>query len=66
MRYCPECGGPLIWNSKLKQYVCESCGAMFTRKELDDYKRKIFKEGEIKEQDYKKEYEKWWISSHKS
>jgi len=64
MRYCPECGGQLIWNTKLKQYVCESCGAMFTRKELEEYRRKLFEEQE--EEDYKREYEKWWISDQKS
>ncbi len=63
VRVCPECGGEMYFDRRRFMYVCRVCGLSLSRFELDKYKdrRRVRKE----EEDWRKEYLKWWLSSKK-
>ena len=67
MPYCTECGGTLKWDTKLRQYSCQSCGLTFTESQLSkalDTLHTKDDEDEKKRQ-RNKDYLDWWISSKK-
>jgi hypothetical protein len=63
--YCLECGGELVYDPKLKQYACRSCGLTFTAQQILEGKSKLIDESFV-DDDYKKkkqkDYLKWWLS----
>lgn len=64
MPYCPECGGDLYYDPKVKRYICKSCGLSLTMQELVELRDKIRLELSNEEQRKKKrkEYLSWWFS----
>ncbi len=62
VRPCPECGGEMYFDRRRFTYVCRNCGLALGRFEIYKYgKRKA----EKREEDWRKEYLKWWLSSKK-
>jgi len=65
MPYCPECGGEMFYISRLKHYVCRSCGLTLTLQEIIELREKT-KENRESDEDEKrkarKEYLQWWLS----
>jgi tRNA(Ile2) C34 agmatinyltransferase TiaS len=63
--YCPECGGKLNWDRKLKQYACQSCGTTFDEAQLEAANDKKY-ERTLTEDDKKHQrhddYLNWWLS----
>jgi len=62
MPLCPECGGIMRYDRRLKLYVCTSCGIMLTREEIEARSSKWREEEEKSEIE---EYYEWWIKSKK-
>ncbi|MEM1586062.1 MAG: hypothetical protein QXX99_03760 [Candidatus Bathyarchaeia archaeon] len=65
MPYCPECGGEMLYISRIKQYVCKGCGLSLTLQEIIEIKEKLRSSQEIGEDERKrirKEYLEWWLS----
>ena len=63
--YCLECGGDLVYDSKLKQYACKSCGLTFTYQQLLEGKSKLVDErfvDDVAKKKKQKEYLQWWLS----
>jgi len=67
MPYCTECGGILIYDRDVKQYVCQSCGATFTSQDLLVSRQKGFHSKSEKGEETRKqrEYLEWWLSNKK-
>ncbi len=68
MRYCPECGGELHYETATKRYVCKSCGLSLTHQELMELRDRLrpeFRTEEEQRKEEKREYLKWWLSSKK-
>ena len=65
MPYCPDCGGKLDWDRKLKQYNCQSCGTTFDEAQLEAANDKKF-ERNLTDDDKKRQrhddYLNWWLS----
>ncbi len=65
MPYCPDCGGRLKWDQKLKRYNCQSCGLSVNEAELDEAHEKRF-EKEMPEEEKRRrrhdDYLEWWLS----
>ena len=63
--YCPDCGGKLNWDRKLKQYSCQSCGNTLNEAELRDAMEKKY-ERELTDDEKKRkrhdDYLEWWLS----
>jgi hypothetical protein len=64
--YCPECGGELIYDPALKQYICKSCGLTLTYQQLMEEKERMIDRQASTLDDLRKkrqkEYLKWWLS----
>ena len=68
MPYCPECGGEMHYDSKVKRYVCKSCGLSLTRQELFELRQQLRSRVETEDEQRKRkrnEYLKWWLSKKK-
>jgi DNA-directed RNA polymerase subunit M/transcription elongation factor TFIIS len=68
MPYCPECGGEMLYISRMKHYVCRSCGLSLTHQELFEIREKSLEHYEQDEEERKrmrKEYLQWWLSKKK-
>jgi DNA-directed RNA polymerase subunit M/transcription elongation factor TFIIS len=67
MRPCPECGGMMLYERSVKQYVCTSCGTVMNLQELLEATERIRVEREKQEKSkrWKDEYLTWWLSSKK-
>jgi len=67
MRPCPECGGTMIYERSVKQYVCTSCGTVMNLQELLEVTERIRAEREKQERSkrWKDDYLNWWLSSKK-
>jgi hypothetical protein len=64
-KYCLECGGELAYDPVVKQYVCKSCGLIFSFQQLMEEKDKVLesKEGDLDRKKRKQnEYLKWWLA----
>ena len=63
--YCPDCGGQLNWDRKLKQYSCQSCGITFNEAQLDEARDKKY-ERELTDDEKRRkrhdDYLDWWLS----
>ena len=65
MPYCPECGGDLYYDPRLKRYACKSCGLSLSYRELVELRDKNRPDSENDREQKKKrhnEYLKWWFS----
>lgn len=65
MPYCPECGGEMLYMSRVKQYVCKDCGLSLTLQEIIEIKEKSRGSQESDEDEkrkIRKEYLAWWLS----
>ncbi len=65
MPYCPECGGEMLFDAKLRRHVCKNCGLSLTEQELIEMREAVRSEVETDEEKRKrkhKEYLKWWFS----
>jgi tRNA(Ile2) C34 agmatinyltransferase TiaS len=63
--YCPDCGGHLNWDRKLKHYSCESCGVTFNEAQLSDAMDKKFERPLTDDEKTRKrhdDYLEWWLS----
>jgi transcription initiation factor TFIIIB Brf1 subunit/transcription initiation factor TFIIB len=68
MPYCTECGGKLVWDRKLRQYSCQSCGMTFTEPQLSAARDKIHAQDEDDEELRRRrhiEYLDWWFKDKK-
>jgi len=68
MRFCPECGGEMLYSSATKRYACKSCGLSVTHQELLEMRDQMRPPTETEEeqrQRQRKEYLKWWLSDKK-
>jgi transcription initiation factor TFIIIB Brf1 subunit/transcription initiation factor TFIIB len=64
MPYCPECGGDLFYDPRVKRYVCKSCGLSLTFQEISEIRDEIRPDlnDEDKRKQRKKDYLSWWFS----
>lgn len=65
MPYCPECGGEMGYDPRLRRYVCKSCGLSLTSQELMELQDKMRPSANSEEEERKKkrkEYLDWWSS----
>jgi len=64
MPYCPECGGDLFYDPRVKRYVCKSCGLSLTFQEISEVRDEIRLDlsDEDKRKQRKKDYLSWWFS----
>ncbi len=64
MPYCPECGGNLFYDSRVKRYVCKSCGLSLTFQEINEIRDELRPDvsEEEKRRQRRKEYLSWWFS----
>ncbi|MEM2454470.1 MAG: hypothetical protein QXN21_00790 [Candidatus Bathyarchaeia archaeon] len=65
MPYCPECGGEMLYISRVKQYVCKDCGLSLTLQEIIEIREKSKSSHESNEDEkrkIRKEYLEWWLS----
>lgn len=64
MPYCPECGGDLFYDPRVKRYVCKSCGLSLTFQEISEIRDEIRPDvsEEEKRRQRRKEYLSWWFS----
>jgi len=63
--YCPDCGGRLNWDRKLKHYSCESCGLTYNEAQLSDAMDKKFERPLSEDEKTRKrhdDYLEWWLS----
>jgi tRNA(Ile2) C34 agmatinyltransferase TiaS len=63
--YCPDCGGRLNWDRKLKHYSCQSCGVTLNEAQLSDAMDKKYER--VMTDDEKTrlrhdDYLEWWLS----
>ena len=68
MRYCPECGGEMRYESATKRHVCKSCGLSVTPQEhweLREKNKTNMETPEQRKEKQRKEYLKWWLSKKK-
>jgi transcription initiation factor TFIIIB Brf1 subunit/transcription initiation factor TFIIB len=68
MPYCTECGGKLVWDRKLRQYSCESCGMTLTEAQLSADRDRLRDRPDDDDQQRRRrhsEYLDWWTSSKK-
>jgi len=66
--YCPDCGGRLNWDRKLKHYSCESCGLTYNEAQLSDAMDKKFERPLSEDEKTRKrhdDYLEWWLSDKK-
>lgn len=61
VKVCPECGGEMIYDKK-GFFVCLRCGLTFSKFDSED---KVKEKEKSKEEDRRREYLKWWLSSKK-
>ena len=64
MPYCPECGGDLFYDPRVKRYVCKSCGLSLTFQEISEVRDELRPDvsEEEKRRQRRKEYLSWWFS----
>jgi DNA-directed RNA polymerase subunit M/transcription elongation factor TFIIS len=65
MPFCPECGGEMAYDSRIRKYACKSCGLSLTYQELIEIRARSRPEVESPEEKHRrerKEYLKWWLS----
>jgi transcription initiation factor TFIIIB Brf1 subunit/transcription initiation factor TFIIB len=64
MPYCPECGGELFYDPRVKRYVCKSCGLSLTFQEISEIRDELRPDvsEEEKRRQRRKEYLSWWFS----
>jgi len=63
--YCPECGGKLKFDPKLKHYSCQSCGVTYNEAELSKALEERYVSRETddeKRQQRHQDYLEWWLS----
>jgi len=56
MPQCPNCGGEMKFDKKVRLYVCHSCGLMMSRKEIDMLRDKRLED----DKSLVEEYLEWW------
>ncbi len=67
-QYCPECGGPLVFDAINKRFSCKSCGLFLTREQLSDMRFKLKNAGSDdarKKQRQQADYLDWWLKDKK-
>ena len=65
MLYCPECGGEMGYDVRLRRYICKSCGISLTSQELMELRDKLRPEkysGEDERKKKREDYLDWWFS----
>ncbi|MBL7118678.1 zinc ribbon domain-containing protein [Candidatus Bathyarchaeota archaeon] len=65
MPFCPECGGEMTYDSRIRKYACKSCGLSLTYQELIEIRDRSRPDSESPEEKRRrvhKEYLKWWLS----
>ena len=64
MPYCPECGGDMQYDPKVKRNVCKSCGLSLTFQEIVELRDKNRPDATVEDERKKKrnEYLSWWFS----
>ena len=62
VKFCPECGGCLSFDSTTKNFICRGCGLFDPREKIEELHERInTKEERNKSEDYLD----WWQSSKK-
>jgi ribosomal protein S27AE len=67
-QYCPECGGPILFDAVNKRFSCKSCGLFLTREQLSDlrFKQKNTSSDEGRQkQRQQADYLDWWLKDKK-
>jgi hypothetical protein len=64
MPYCPECGGDLHYDPRVKRHICKSCGLSLTFQEIAELRDEIQPDlsDEDKRRKKRKDYLSWWFS----
>ena len=62
VEYCPECGGEMVYDPKIRMYTCKSCGLTLTYMEIVEARRRNIPLDEDERKQRRKEYLKWWLS----
>ena len=68
MPYCTECGGKLVWDRKLRQHSCQSCGVTFTESQLSAARDRRYDRDDDEDDARRRrhsDYLDWWTSSKK-
>ncbi len=62
VKFCPECGGSLNFDSVTKNFICRGCGLYAPREKFEELYDKL----NVSERNNKREeYLEWWHSSKK-
>jgi hypothetical protein len=67
-QFCPECGGPLVYDAPNKRFSCKSCGLFLTREQLSDlrFKQKTPTDDDSRrKQRQQADYLDWWLKDKK-
>jgi len=67
-QFCPECGGPLLFDAVNKRFSCKKCGLFLTREQLSDLRFKAKNLGTDdmrKKQRQQADYLDWWLKDKK-
>lgn len=67
-QYCPECGGPILFDVASKRFSCKSCGLYLTREQLSEMRFKLKNvngDDTRKKQRQQADYLDWWLKDKK-
>lgn len=62
VKFCPECGGSLGFDSITKNFICRGCGLFAPREKFEELQDKIDMQDK---RDRRDDYLDWWQSSKK-
>ncbi len=62
VKFCPECGGSLTFDSITKNFICRGCGLYAPREKFEELKDKLNTPERNTRRD---DYLDWWQSSKK-
>ncbi|MGD2201703.1 MAG: hypothetical protein PVJ38_08750 [Candidatus Bathyarchaeota archaeon] len=66
--FCPECGGEMVWDRKLRMHSCKSCGTSFTEAQLSEVRDRQYSDRQDEDEQRRRrhsDYLDWWTSSKK-
>jgi ribosomal protein S27AE len=68
-QFCPECGGPILFDAVNKRFSCKTCGLFLTREQLSDlrFKQKnTADDGDMRKKARQQaDYLDWWLKDKK-
>jgi DNA-directed RNA polymerase subunit M/transcription elongation factor TFIIS len=67
-QFCPECGGPILYDAANKRFSCKACGLFLTREQLSELRFKLRNNGDDdmrNKQRQQADYLDWWLKDKK-